>query len=114
MPDKLFFVEGDRKPDVYFALKTAEGAPIDVSAVTATVKFRFIQQDVQGGTPKQGNITLSKPNGGTDGVVMLAWATTSLDTPGEFQAEIEIDWNGLKQTVPDLVYFHVRPKLDVT
>jgi hypothetical protein len=114
MPDKLFFVEGDRKPDVYFALKTAEGAAIDVSSGTATVKFRFIQQDVQGGTPKQGIITLSKPNGGTDGVVLLTWATTSLDTPGEFQAEIEIDWNGLKQTVPDLVHYNVRPKLDVT
>ncbi len=47
-------------------------------------------------------------------MVLLTWASTSLDTPGEFHAEIEIDWNGLKQTVPDLVYFSVRPKLDVT
>ncbi len=114
MPDKLFFVEGDRKPDVYFALKDGDGAAIDVSAGTTVCKFRFIQQDVQGGTPKQGNITLTKPNSGTDGVVLLTWASTSLDTPGEFHAEIEIDWNGLKQTVPDLVYFSVRPKLDVT
>lgn len=114
MPDKLYFVEGDRKPDVYFALKDGSGAAIDVSAGTATVKFKFIQINDQGGTPKQGNITLSKPNGGADGVVMLTWGAASLDTPGEFHGEIEISWNGVLQTVPDLVSFNVRPKLPVT
>jgi hypothetical protein len=45
--------------------------------------------------------------------VRLTWGATSLDTPGDYQAEIEIDWNGSKQTVPDLIAFNVRPKITV-
>lgn len=113
MPEKQFFVEGDRKPDVYFALKDGSGAALDLSAGTTSVTFRYRQQRTSGASPKQGTISLSKPNGGADGVVLLSWGATDLNTPGEFQAEIEISWNGLKQTVPDLIEYNVRPKLDV-
>lgn len=114
MPDKQFFVEGDRKPDVYFALKDGDGAAIDVSAATASVAFRYRQVNVQGGTPAMGSIALTKPNGGADGVVKLEWGATDLGTPGDYNAEIEISWDGLKQTVPAIIEYNVRPKIDVT
>lgn len=111
MPDKLFFVEGDTKPDVYFSIKDSSGAAIDVSDAGADVYFRYRQINVQDGVPASGEIALSKPNTGTDGVVMLEWGATDLDYPGDYQAEIYIDWGADIQTIPDLVDYNIRPRI---
>jgi len=114
MPDKMFFVENDRKPDVFFALKDGAGAAIDVSAGTTSIGFRYRQINTHSATPAKGVIALTKANGGTDGVVKLEWGATSLSVPGDYNAEIEIDWNGLKQTVPSIIEYNVRPKIEAT
>lgn len=111
MPDKMFFVEGDTKPDVYFTMKDSTGAAIDVSDAGASVTFRYRQINVQNGVPASGEIALSKPNGGADGVVMLVWGDDDLLYPGDYNAEIAIDWGTDLQTIPDIVDYNVRPRI---
>lgn len=105
--EPLRLVQNDRLPAVSLRLTDATtGAVMDLSAGTTTVTAHI---RAAGETTIKESIVLTKPSGGTDGVVSLAWTATALDTSGEYEAEIEINFNGSKQTVYDVLPLIIRP-----
>lgn len=119
----LKFVQGDTKPALFVALKTRTGLPIDVSASNAVVKLRI---RIRGGGATKETITGTKKPGlltddgtldttgvyataGRGGCVEFPWTSTSLDTPGAYEGEVEITYgDGSVQTVFDVIKFQVR------
>ena len=109
----MFLVEGDRKPDITFAVTTSDGSIVDLSDVTTTATFRYSQLALSSQEcAKSGIIALTKTTDGSDGRLTLEWGEDSLDTPGDYEAEIEIDFDGVKNTTPYLIPYTVRRRLN--
>ena len=100
-------VKNDNLPQVTLTLTDENtGSAIDLSAATTTVNVRL---RAQGSTTNIATLTCTKPNGGSDGKVMFYFPGTTLNvSAGTYEGEIEMDFNGLKQTVYDLLYFSLR------
>jgi hypothetical protein len=104
MTDRIKLVQGDNLPYIRLTLKHATGLPIDVSAATVQMYFR-----AKGTTTVLSTIACTKPNGGTDGVVIFNFSGTALNVdPGYYEGEIELNYSGTKQTVYDTLQFQVR------
>lgn len=105
MSDKIKLVQGDTRPYVRVTLKDADGVAINVAAATVRFKFR-----AAGSTTTLFTVTCTKPNGGSDGVVVFNFPVGGLSVdPGPYEGEIEIDYgSGDIQTVYDLLKFVVR------
>lgn len=106
--EALRLVQNDRLPDIQLRLTDAvTGAVIDLSAVTTTITAHV---RASGSTTIKESIALTKPNGGSDGVVKLSWTATALDTAGDYEAELEISYDGNKQTLFDVIPLVIRPQ----
>jgi hypothetical protein len=100
-------VQNDNLPEVTLTLtdKTS-GDPLDLSAstTTAVVKLR-----ASGTTTVLHVLPCSKTNGGADGVIKFGFPANTLDVDeGTYEGEIEISFNGVIQTVFDVLRFYVR------
>ena len=100
-------VRNDNLPQVTLTLTDpATGSAIDLSASTTTILVRI---RALGSTTVSATLTCSKPNGGGDGKAMFFFPGTTLDlAAGVYEGEIEMNFDGLKQTVYDLLRFKVR------
>lgn len=100
-------VQGDNLPDITLTLTDRQTSdPIDLSASTTTVVVKFRAAT---GTTILATLPCIKPNGGADGVVKFGFPNSTLDIPpGQYQGEIEINFNGQILTVYDLLQFTVR------
>lgn len=104
MSEKIKLVQGDNRPYIRLTLTNPDSTPVDVSSATVSVKFR-----AAGSTTTLTTIACAKPNGGADGVVLFNFpgATLNVD-PGQYEGEVEIDFDGEYQTVYDVLKFAVR------
>jgi hypothetical protein len=100
-------VQGDNLPVITLTLTDATtGNVIDVSDSTTTV---VVKLRAATGTTVLSTFTCAKTNGGADGVVSFSFPTPTLTVPaGQYQGEIEMNFNGLILTVFDLLQFTVR------
>lgn len=106
--ETLYLVQNDVRPSVRLILRDKKnGNPLDVSAATTLLTFRL--RAVGSATLKE-SINMSKPNGGSDGIVEIPWTPASLDTAGDFEGEVGISFNGEAHTVYDTVPIHIRPE----
>lgn len=105
MSDNIKLVQGDTRPNIRLTLRDADRKVIDVSTATVVLKFRAL-----GTTQTLFTLPLLKPNGGTDGVVVIAFQPGDLSVnPGLYEGEIEIFFDSLNtQTIYDTVKFTVR------
>lgn len=105
MADKIKLVKGDNRPYIKLTLTNPDGNPVNVSgSTTVSVKFR-----AAGTTTVLTTLTCSKPNGGSDGVVVFNFPGATLNVePGQYEGEVEIDFGGERQTVYDVLKFQVR------
>lgn len=104
MNERIKLVQGDNLPYIRLTLKHATGLPIDVSAAIVQLFFR-----AKGSTTILSTITCTKPNGGTDGVVIFNFSGTSLNVdPGYYEGEVQLNYAGTIQTVYDTLQFQVR------
>jgi hypothetical protein len=104
MSNTIKLVQGDNLPYIRIALKNADGTPMDVSNATVVVKFR-----ASGTTVTLSVLTCSLVGDGTDGLVVFNFPGETLSVPaGSYEGEIEIDFDGLIQTVYNLLKFQVR------
>jgi len=103
-------VQSDTLPEIDVALTDeSDGSQIDVSNGGDVVRLYFRKI---GSTVLKATVVATKPNGGADGLVRFTWGTTDLDTPGEYEGEIEITFNtGKKQSVYDLLNFSLRAQV---
>jgi len=100
-------VRGDNYPLITLTLTDeATELPIDLSAGSTTVNVEFRPA---GQTTNVAVIPCTKPSGGADGKVQFFFPGTTLDVePGNYEGEIVISFNGLRQTVYDVIKFKVR------
>lgn len=106
MADKIKLVKGDNRPYIKLTLTTPDGNPVNVSASTTIVSIKF---RAAGTTTVLSTLTCTKPNGGSDGVVVFNFPGSTLNVdPGQYEGEVNIDFNGETQTVYDVLKFTVR------
>ncbi|CAB4135374.1 hypothetical protein UFOVP285_10 [uncultured Caudovirales phage] len=100
-------VQGDNLPVITLTITdAATGSVIDLSAATTTVVVKLRSAT---GTAILSTLTCTKTNGGADGVVSFYFPTPTLTVAaGQYQGEIEMNFNGLILTVFDLLQFTVR------
>lgn len=104
MSEKIKLVQGDNRPYIKLTLKNPDDTVVDVSSATVVVKFR-----AAGSTTTLTTITCSKPNNGTDGVVIFNFPGTTLSVPaGSYEGEVEINFGNEVATVYDILKFSVR------
>lgn len=106
MADPIKVVVGDTAPDIRGTLvDLSTNTPVDVSNV-ATVVRCYVRKVPDGSVT---TITATKPNGGADGVVNVAWTAGIFASAGDYEAEIETTFNtGKIQTVPDKILLEAR------
>lgn len=99
-------VQNDNLPEVTLTLTDrSTGNPIDLSAATTTVVVKF---RAFGGTTILSTLTCSKVDP-VNGVVRFSFPGTTLDVPaGQYQGEIEMNFNGQILTAFDLLNFTLR------
>lgn len=99
-------VQNDNLPEVTLTLTDRNtGNPIDLSASTTTVvvKFRAV-----GGTTVLSTLPCAKVDA-ANGVVRFGFPGNALDVPaGQYQGEIEMNFNGQILTAFDLLNFTLR------
>ncbi len=106
MTDRIKLVQGDELPYVNLTLTSSDtGSPIDVSgsAVVVRVYFRAANS-----SQRLSSIICEKVDP-TNGKVRFNFIGGVLDVnPGAYEGEIEIDFDGLTQTLYDILKFTVR------
>lgn len=100
-------VQGDNLPEVTLTLTDRQtGDALDLSALTTVI---VVKLRAATGTTVLSTLACSKPNGGADGVVKFYFPADTLSIPaGQYQGEIEINYNGQYLTVYDLLQFTLR------
>jgi hypothetical protein len=108
MADEIKLVRGNNRPYIKITLTDADGNAINLSAATTTVSVRF--RSVTSETTLA-TLTTTKISNGTNGEVQFNFPGSTLDVPaGNYEFEIEVDFNGEKQTVYQTVKCLVREK----
>jgi hypothetical protein len=107
MADRIKLVQGDTFPIVRLTLTDpVTGTAINLSAGTTSVNVYFREA---GTTTVLATLSCTKVNSGTTGQVQFNFATGVLNVdPGPYEGEIEINFDGQKQTVYELLKFNVR------
>ena len=107
MADVIKLVQNDNLPEITLTLTDANsGSAIDVSDPTTSVKVRF---RAVGSTTLIATLDCVNVNSGTDGKVKFWFPNNTLDVEaGAYEGEIEINFNGNKQTVYDILKFKLR------
>lgn len=124
MATRVDLVQNNTGPPLTVSLMNEDSAgPIDVSLATSIVMFFMAQGsttilDTLTGTPTTGFlneddqlITAGYATPGTGGRIIFNWNPTTLAvSPGAYIGSVQITFaNGVVQTVPEYLYFYVRP-----
>ena len=107
MAETIKLVKGDELPQITLTLTDdVTSSAVNLSAATTTVSVKFRKK---GTTTTLSTISTTKTTDGTDGKVHFDFSGNVLDVdPGEYEGEVVIDYNGLVQTVYDVLKFRVR------
>jgi len=100
-------VQGDNLPEITLTLTDSNtGGAIDLSASTTTVEVKF---RATGSSTVLATLACSKVNGGGGGKVKFFFPGSTLDiAAGAYEGEVQISFNGLIQTVYDVIKFRLR------
>jgi hypothetical protein len=106
MSDIIRLVQGDTKPDILLELIDEDtGLALDLSPATTSVSVKF---RAAGSTDTPAIISCTKIDAG-NGKVQFDFSGGILDVPaGAYEGEIEVSYDGLTQTVFDVMRFRVR------
>lgn len=110
MAETIRLVRGDNRPFIKLKLSLSDGSVIDLSPPTTFVKVR-----VRSVASETTAFTLNptKVDNGVNGEVVFNFPGNTLDVePGYYEAEVEIDFGGERQTVYDRLKFLVREQFN--
>ena len=109
MADPLKYVQNDSGPPLRATLiDLSTNLPVDVSNAGTTVRYKFRLKPDGAVT----TIVATKPNGGADGVVSVAFSGGNFSEAGWYEGEFEITFNtGIVQTSFDKVSKEVREQI---
>lgn len=104
MSNIIKLVQGDQRPYIKMTLTNADGTALDVSSATVVVKFKAANT-----TTVLSTIPCVYLTDGKDGIVVFNFPGTTLSVPaGQYEGEVEINFQGSYQTVYDVLNFIVR------
>lgn len=109
MSETIKLVKGDNRPYIKLTLTKADGTPLDLSdaGTTVSIHLRAVSSEEVLQT-----LTASKVDTGVNGEVMFNFPGASLDVaPGYYEGEVEISFDGDKQTLYDRLKFFVRDQI---
>lgn len=106
---RIKLVQGNNLPYIRLTLTDqATGSPINLSDGSVAVRVLF---KAAGSDTVLSTITCEKVNGGATGIVRFNFANDELEVdPGMYEGEVELDFDGLIQTVYDVLKFGVRSR----
>ena len=109
MPDPLKYVQNDSGPPLRATLiDLSTNLPVDVSNAGTTVRFKFRLKPDGAVT----TIVATKPNGGADGGVSVAFSGGSFSAAGIYEGEFEVTFNtGIVQSTFDKIDLEVREQI---
>jgi hypothetical protein len=103
---RIKLVQGDNRPYIRMTLRQADGSPMNLQNASVVVHFRRA-----GEAEVLSTLACTRLDGGAFGEVTFHFPGQTLDVePGAYEGEIEIDFDGEKQTVYELLKFTVRPQ----
>lgn len=122
MADKIRLVQGDTRPQLrLFLADESTGEPMNLVGATVRLRLRAVGSTeikevltcvlAPGTIDKTGRLVLGEPYTafGSGGRAICDWTSTALDTPGDFEGEIEVTFSdGGIQTIHDLLQFSIR------
>jgi hypothetical protein len=105
--DVIRLVQGDERPLVIVTLMDdVTNTPLDLSAPTTTVQVKFREQ---GSNTLSSTIDCAKLGTGISGQIQFNFTGGVLDvTPGMYEGEIIINFDGQLHTVYETMRFRVR------
>jgi hypothetical protein len=111
MSEKIKLVQGDNLPYIRLTLTDPNtGSSIDLSDPDVIVRVYF---RATGSDTVLSTILCEKVSGGTAGVVRFNFPNGVLDVdPGAYEGEVEIDFEGQKQTVFEVLKFSIRSQFN--
>lgn len=108
MAARIRLVQGDNRPYIRLTLRQADGTAMNLSGATVNVYFRQA-----GATAILATIPCSKINNGVGGEVSFNFPGNTLNVePGAYEGEIEVNFDGEKQTVYEVLKFSVRAQFN--
>lgn len=108
MSGRIRLVQGDNRPYIRMTLRQADGTAMNLQNATVVVHFRRAGESTVLST-----LACSKVNGGASGEVSFNFPGQTLNVdPGAYEGEIEIDFDGEKQTVYEVLKFTVRSQFN--
>lgn len=108
MAERIKLVQGDNRPYIRMTLRQADGTAMNLQNATVVVHFRRAGESTVLST-----LACSKVNGGASGEVSFNFPGQTLNVePGAYEGEIEIDFDGEKQTVYEVLKFTVRSQFN--
>lgn len=108
MADRIRLVQGDNRPYIRLTLRQADGTPMNLTDATVNLYFR-----AAGAEAILTTIPCSKLNGGVAGEVSFNFPGSTLNVePGAYEGEIEVNFDGEKQTVYEVLKFSVRAQFN--
>jgi hypothetical protein len=106
MAERIKLVQGDNRPYITVTLTDSDGTAIDLSDASTTVSVYF---RAAGSETVLATLATTKVDSGTTGKVKFNFPGTTLNVdPGAYEGEIEINFDGEKQTVYQVLKFTVR------
>lgn len=99
-------VKGDHRPRIKLTLTNDLGEAVNLSSATVSVivSFRSVNSEVP-----LSSVTATKEGDGSSGIVTFAFPATSVAVqPGYYDGEVEVVFDGERQTVYDKLKFFVR------
>lgn len=107
MAERIKLVQGDNYPWINLTLTDqVTGLGIDLSQASTVVRVYF---RAAGTTNVLSTLTCQKVDGGGTGQVKFNFPGSTLDVAaGSYEGEVEVDFDGAKQTVFEVLKFSVR------
>lgn len=100
----ILLVQGDNLPFIEVTLVNSNGQIMNVSGAVVKLYLRAYKT-----TTVISTILCAPVTDGTDGKVKFSFPGGTLNIPpGQYEGEIEVDFNGLKQTIYEILRFRVR------
>lgn len=108
MAERIRLVQGDNRPYIRLTLRQADGVAMNLADATVVVYFRRA-----GAEEILATIPCTKIGGGASGEVSFNFPGNTLNVePGAYEGEIEVDFEGEKQTVYEVLKFSVRAQFN--
>ena len=108
MAERIRLVQGDNRPYIRLTLRQADGTAMNLTDATVVVYFRRA-----GEAAILATLPCSKVGGGTTGEVTFNFPGNTLQVePGAYEGEIEVNFDGEKQTVYEVLKFSVRAQFN--